>query len=140
MENGIEVIKLPECESDAKLLDIFSGLEHLNIFHNPIWNEIDAFNELDKLPKLRQLNKTPHLKSDFNEMFVNAVAMISNLQVLNKAQISPEERRGAEYDIWKKYAPEWLQASLKPETLKEFYKKHRTYSLLLKSMYIVFVL
>ncbi|XP_061401889.1 tubulin-specific chaperone E-like [Musca vetustissima] len=132
MENGIEVIKLPDCESDAKLLDIFPSLEHLNIFHNPIWNETDAFNELDKLPKLKRLNKTPHLKSDFNEMFVNAVAMISNLQVLNKAQISPEERRGAEYDIWKKYAPEWLQASMKPETLKEFYKKHRTYALMLK--------
>lgn len=132
MENSIEEIKLPDCEPDAKL-DAFPSLEHLNLFHNPIWNEIDAFNELDKLPKLKRLNKTPHLKSDFDEMFANAVAMISNLQVLNKALINAEERRGGEYDIWKKYASEWIQASMKSDTLKEFYKKHRTYALLLKS-------
>ncbi|XP_075167215.1 tubulin-binding cofactor E [Haematobia irritans] len=131
MENGIEEIKLPDCEPDAKL-DVFPALEHLNLFHNPIWNEIDTFNELDKLPKLKRLNKTPHLKSDFDEMFANAIAMISNLEVLNKAQITPEERRGAEYDIWKKYGTEWMQASMKADTLKEFYKKHRTYALLLK--------
>lgn len=132
MENGIEEIKLPECEPNEKL-EVFASLEHLNLFYNPIWNEVDAFNELDKLPKLKRLSKTPHLKSDFDEMFARAVAFISGLQMLNKAQITAGERRGAEYDIWKKYAAEWLQASSKPETLNDFYKKHRSYALLLKS-------
>ncbi|KAM7345693.1 tubulin-binding cofactor E [Cochliomyia hominivorax] len=131
MENGIEEIKLPDCEPNAKL-DMFIGLEQLNLLYNPIWNEADAFNELDKLPKLKMLYKTPHLKSDFDEMFAKAVASISNLQILNKINLTPEERRGAEYDIWKKYAVEWLQASKSQETLKEFYKKHRSYATIIR--------
>ncbi|XP_037947546.1 tubulin-specific chaperone E [Teleopsis dalmanni] len=131
MNNAIEEIKLPDCESNEKL-NIFLELENINLFNNPIWNEADAFNELDKLPKLRQLSKTPHLKSSFDEMFSKAVSMIMNLDVLNKVKIDPKERRGAEYDTWKKYAVEWVQASKSNETLHEFYKKHRSYEILIK--------
>lgn len=132
MENGIEEIKLPDCDPNAKL-NVFVSLEQLNLLYNPIWNEADAFNELDKLPKLKMLHKTPHLKSDFDEMFAKAVASISNLEILNKIELTPEKRRGAEYDIWKKYAVEWLQASKSPETLRDFYKKHRTYATIIRS-------
>lgn len=132
MENGIEEIKLPDCDATSKL-DIFIALEQLNLLYNPIWNEADAFNELDKLPKLKRLSKTPHLKSDFDEMFAKAVAMISKLEIINKAEIAPEQRRGAEYDIWKKYAAEWVEASKSQESLREFFKKHRSYVMLLKS-------
>lgn len=134
MENGIEEIKLPDCDSNCKL-DMFIALEQLNLLYNPIWNEADAFNELDKLPKLKMLYKTPHLKSNFDEMFAKAVASISNLQILNKINLTAEERRGAEYDIWKKYAVEWMQASKSPETLKEFYKKYRAYATIIKSKF-----
>ncbi|XP_030375296.1 tubulin-specific chaperone E [Scaptodrosophila lebanonensis] len=132
MENGIEELKLPDCEPHDKL-GIFVSLEQLNLLNNPIWNEAAAFNELDKLPQLRRLSKTPHLKSNFAEMFSKAVASISSLQNINRAKVSDEERRGAEYDIWKQYALDWLQAQqLGSDALREFYKKHRTYSLLVK--------
>jgi len=39
MENGIEEIKLPDCDSQEKL-NIFVSLEQLNLLHNPIWNEV----------------------------------------------------------------------------------------------------
>ncbi|XP_034475738.1 tubulin-specific chaperone E [Drosophila innubila] len=130
MENGIEQLQLPECEPQSKL-NMFVSLEQLNLLHNPIWNEADAFNELDKLPQLKRLNKTPHLKSNFDEMVSRAVASIAGLQFVNKAKVTAEQRRGAEYDIWKKYALEWLQAiKLGADPLREFYKKHRTYLLI----------
>uniref|UniRef100_A0A1A9ZE46 Tubulin-specific chaperone E n=1 Tax=Glossina pallidipes TaxID=7398 RepID=A0A1A9ZE46_GLOPL len=131
MENGIKEVKLPDCEPNTKL-DMFISLEQLNLLYNPIRNETDAFNELDKLPRLKRLNKTPHLKSNFGKMLVKAVGLISGLEMVNRAEISTEERRGAEYDIWKKYALDWLQASKLQETLKEFYKKHRSYALLIR--------
>ena len=132
MENGIEQIKLPDCDYGEKL-GIFVALEQLNLMYNPIWNECDVFNELDKLPKLKTLSKSSHLKSNFDEMFSNAVAIISNLKILNKMEIKCEERRGAEYDIWKKYAVEYMVANKSNETLHDFYKKHRTYPDIVKS-------
>ncbi|XP_017476502.1 PREDICTED: tubulin-specific chaperone E [Rhagoletis zephyria] len=131
MENGIEEIKLPDCEPHVKL-QMFVGLEQLNLLYNPIWNEADTFNELDKLPKLKRLHKTPHLKSDFDEMFSKAVGMISQLEMLNKVKVSPEARRDAGYDTWKRFAMEWLKAREKPEVLHDFYKKHRSYAAIIK--------
>lgn len=133
MNNEIEEIKLPNCEPEAKL-NIFMNLEQLNILHNPIWNEVGTFNELDKLPKLTRLSKTPHLKSNFEEMLTKAVAFIGGLEVVNKVRVTDEERRGAEYEIWKKYANEWMEMSSKSlASLNDFYKEHRSYSKLIKS-------
>ncbi|XP_064536718.1 tubulin-specific chaperone E [Drosophila montana] len=130
IENGIEQLQLPDCEPQAKL-NMFVSLEQLSLMQNPIWNEAEAFNELDKLPQLKRLNKTPHLKSSFDEMFSKAVASIAGIQFINKAKVTAEERRGAEYDIWKKYALDWLQATkLGADALRDFYKKHRTYLLI----------
>lgn len=99
--------------------------------------QADAFNELDKLPQLKRLNKTPHLKSNFDEMVSKAVASIAGLQFINKAEVTAEERRGAEYDIWKKYAMDWMQATQQgADALREFCRKHRTYASLVKSMLI----
>ncbi|KAH8277890.1 hypothetical protein KR018_009640 [Drosophila ironensis] len=132
MENGIEDIKLPDCDPKEKI-NMFFSLEQLNLSHNPIWNEGYAFNELDKLPQLKRLNKTPHLKSNFDEMVSKAVASIAGLQFINKAKVTPEERRGAEYDIWKKYSGDWMQANLQGvDALCEFCRNHRTYSTLVK--------
>ncbi|XP_017149966.1 tubulin-specific chaperone E [Drosophila miranda] len=132
IENGIEEIKLPDCEPQAKL-NMFVSLEKLNLLDNPIWNEAAAFNELDKLPKLNHLSKTPHLKSNFDEMVSKAVGCIAGLQFINKAKVTAGERRGAEYDIWKKYSLEWMQATQQgADALREFCRKHRTYPYLVK--------
>ncbi|XP_017053356.1 tubulin-specific chaperone E isoform X2 [Drosophila ficusphila] len=132
MENGIEEIKLPDCDPQEKI-NMFVSLEQLNLLHNPIWNEADAFNELDKLPQLSRLSKTPHLKSNFDEMASKAVASIAGLQFINKAEVTAEERRGAEYDLWKKHALDWMQATHQgSDSLREFCRKHRTYPLLVK--------
>lgn len=68
-------------------------------------------------------------------MFSKAVATITNLQVINKICINREERRGAEYDIWKKYANDWVKACKSTETLREFNRKHRSYANIVKSEY-----
>lgn len=39
MENGIDQIKLPDCEPNEKLT-IFPSLEKLNLLYNPIWDEV----------------------------------------------------------------------------------------------------
>lgn len=132
MGNEIDEIKLPNCEPDQKL-DIFINLQQLNISHNPIWNEVSTFNELDKLQKLIRLSKTPHMKSNFEEMLTRAVAFINGLEVVNKVYVSDEERRGAEYEIWKKYATEWLKASKSASSLNVFYKQYRSYARLVQS-------
>ncbi|KAI8037426.1 tubulin-specific chaperone E [Drosophila gunungcola] len=132
MENGIEEIKLPDCDPQEKL-NMFVSLEQLNLLHNPIWNEADAFNELDKLPQLKRLSMTPHLKSNFDEMASKAVASIAGLHFINRTEVTAEERRGAEYDIWKKYALDWMQATHQgSDSLREFCRRHRTYPLLVK--------
>lgn len=43
MENGIEQIKLPDCDPNEKLT-IFIALEQLNLLYNPIWNEVSYLN------------------------------------------------------------------------------------------------
>uniref|UniRef100_A0A1L8E665 Tubulin-specific chaperone E n=1 Tax=Nyssomyia neivai TaxID=330878 RepID=A0A1L8E665_9DIPT len=100
MKNGLQRIKLPDCEP-TEYLEIFVNLQEINIRDNPIENEMETFNELDKLQKLSVLNQTPDKKRGFENMFSGAVGLISNLRTLNKIDVNSGNRRDAEYDIWK---------------------------------------
>lgn len=72
-------------------------------------------------------------KIGFEETYANAIAHISQLTVLNKKIVSPVERRGAEYDIWKRYSAEWVQTNDNVEEREAFLVKHRAYGVIVKS-------
>ncbi|XP_055695398.1 tubulin-specific chaperone E [Lutzomyia longipalpis] len=126
MQNGLQRINLPDCEA-TEYVEIFPNLMEINLRDNPIENEIETFNELDKLKSLAILNQTPDPKSGFENMFSRAVGLISHLRQLNKISVNSGNRRDAEYDIWKLYGWEYLQTSGSPTERKKFMKKIRTY-------------
>lgn len=94
-----------------------------------------AFNELDKLPSLTHLTITVDPKMGFEDTYANAIAHMSQLAVLNKKTISPPERRGAEYDIWKRHSAEWMQTKDNAVERCAFLEKHRAYALIVDSKY-----
>lgn len=132
ISNHIESVQLPDCEPDARL-DIFPNLIELNMHGNFIVDQVAMFNELDKLPALMHLTISVNDKIGFEETFNNAIAHISQLTVLNKKAISPVERRGAEYDIWKRNSVEWVKSNSNNERRMNLLKRCRAYPRLVAS-------
>lgn len=135
MHNGLKRIHLPDCEP-TQHLDIFPNLLEINLKDNPIENEVETFNELDKLQHLSLVNQTPDPKSGFENMFSRAVGLISNLKSFNKNNVNPISRREAEYDIWKQYGWEYLLTSGSPTDRNKFMRKIRAYGRIVESMRI----
>lgn len=136
--NKINKIKLPTCDYSSKLT-IFKCLESLNLRQNPIEDETHMFNELDKLPSLIRLSYMNHKKTsdgnenEFMEIFLQAVGIIENLVSFNRSEIEKIHRSDATYEMWKKFAAEWMQAGGEGDLkIDEFYKDHRCYPRLLK--------
>ncbi|KAG5673552.1 hypothetical protein PVAND_003592 [Polypedilum vanderplanki] len=142
--NEIKNVKLPHCDYTAKLT-IFKNLESLNLRHNPIENELEMFNELDKLPTLNRLSyvnkkisNTPTTtndtcENDNTEIFMQAIGMIENLTSFNRSCIEKIHRNDATYEMWKKFAPEWMKVGGEGDPkMEEFYQSHRCYPRLLK--------
>lgn len=124
MDNNLTRIHFPEIEVN-EYLKIFPSLKVINLRDNPIVDEFSTFNELDKLKNLRILSFTS--KDGYEEMFSRAVGMISHLECLNKSIISADQRRGAEYDIWKMFGWDWLKTKLNPVERLKLIKKCRAY-------------
>lgn len=129
--NHFEKISLPDCLPDA-YLDIFPNLIEINLQENHIIDQLTTFNELDKLPSLKHLMVTVNPRIGFEETFTNAIAHIKQLDVLNKKTITPAERRGAEYDIWKKFSSDWIKTRDDPDGRLAFMKTCRAYASLVK--------
>jgi len=127
MNNGIETIELPFCEYNEQL-SIFPSLVELNIGQNTIPDEMHAFNELSKLQKLTYLSKSPNdgNKTTFDEMFSRCISLIKNVKYVNKMEITNSQRRGAEYDLWKKLGLEWLEIIDEKQRI-QFLRKYRNY-------------
>lgn len=93
--------------------DYFSSLTSLSVDGNNIslWSFI---NELNKLKSLQSLNcqNNPLIESEKNPETIRQliIAKISNLKYLNKTEILPKERRGAELDYRKMFGIDWLKA------------------------------
>jgi tubulin-specific chaperone E len=99
---------------------------------------MSTFNELDKLKALNQLTFSPNEKTGgYEEMFSKAVGLIGQLKILNKVEIRADNRRGAEYDIWKMLATQWLQTENSPQERLAFKRKYRNYQSLVKSKQVV---
>lgn len=137
-DNKIKEVKLPNCDHNERLNDIFKTLESLNLRHNLIENEVQMFNELDKLPALTRLSYINQKASEGNEneimdIFMMAVGMIENLVAFNRSEIEKIHRNDAMYEMWKKFASEWMQAGGEGDLkINEFYQSHRCYPRLLK--------
>lgn len=132
INNGIERVKFPDC-NPSDYVKLFPNLVEINLRENPIVDEVETFNELDKLENLANLIQTPDARTGFEEMFCRAVAFISTLKVLNKIQITPKSRRDAEVDIWKQFGMEYVQAQKNELDKVRFQNKYRAYSRIVKS-------
>lgn len=135
--NLLTAVKLPNCDHSMRL-SIFKSLETLNLRHNPIADESGMFNELDKLPALTRLSFTNQKATEsgdgsYEEMFLQAGGMIEKLCFFNRSEIDKTQRNDAMYEMWKKFAAEYMQAGPEGETkMDEFNLSHRCYPRLVK--------
>ncbi|KAM9259071.1 tubulin-specific chaperone E isoform 2-T2 [Cariama cristata] len=141
---GLTSIHFPDAGFGCKT-KMFPSLKRLAINDNKI-SEWSSINELDKLPSLRSLqcHNNPFSDTEKNPETLRQliIAKISQLEVLNKSEILPAERKGAELDYRKIFGNDWLAAggNWNPEKNKpseEFLAAHPRYpALCLKSMTI----
>lgn len=113
---------------------MFPALTYLIVNDNQI-SEWSFINELDKLQSLQALScaRNPLTKGDKAEEII--IAKIGQLKTLNRCQILPEERRGAELDYRKAFGKEWRKAGGHPDPDRnrpsaEFLSAHPRYQLL----------
>ncbi|XP_010620278.1 tubulin-specific chaperone E isoform X2 [Fukomys damarensis] len=92
---------------------MFQSLQYLLADDNQI-SHWSCINELDKLQSLHTLScqRNPltegNKKAQITRQFI--IARISQLKTLNRCEILPEERRGAELDYQKAFGNEWIKA------------------------------
>lgn len=135
--NLLTGVKLPNCDHTERL-STFKSLETLNLRHNPIVDEGAMFNELDKLPALSRLSYTNQKATEsgdgsYEEMFLQAGGLIEKLNFFNRSEIDKTQRNDAMYEMWKKFAAEYMQAGPEGETkMDEFNLSHRCYPRLVK--------
>ncbi|KAM6433319.1 tubulin-specific chaperone E [Rhynochetos jubatus] len=109
---GISSIHFPDAGFGCKT-KMFPSLQRLAINDNQI-SQWSSINELDKLPSLRalQCHNNPLMDTEKNPETLRQliIAKISQLEVLNKSEILPSERKGAELDYRKVFGNDWLAA------------------------------
>lgn len=125
-ENRLADVRLPDCGPD-EFVDLFAGLVEINLRENPIADDCDAFNELDKLYGLQTLMYTNEGRCGFEAMFSNSVARLSRLHQLNGMPLVAADRRGAEYDLWKAQGAAWMQMAGDAAAQREWGKRFRSY-------------
>ncbi|XP_021122044.1 tubulin-specific chaperone E isoform X2 [Heterocephalus glaber] len=116
----LEILNLSENKmkfpsASPSLTGTFSTLKVLVLNRTGItWAEWSFINELDKLQSLHTLSclRNPlnegSRKAQVTRQFI--IAKISQLKTLNRCEILPEERRGAELDYQKAFGNEWKKA------------------------------
>uniref|UniRef100_F6TTQ8 Tubulin-specific chaperone E n=1 Tax=Callithrix jacchus TaxID=9483 RepID=F6TTQ8_CALJA len=109
---GISSIHFPDAGIGCKT-SMFPSLQYLVVNDNQI-SQWSFFNELDKLPSLRALSclRNPLTKDDKDTRTTRQliIAKIGQLKTLNKCEILPEERLGAELDYQRAFGNEWKKA------------------------------
>ncbi|XP_044130919.1 tubulin-specific chaperone E [Bufo gargarizans] len=118
----------------------FASLSSLSVNSNNI-SQWSFINELNKLSNLQSLNcqNNPLMDSDKNPETVRqlVIAKIARLTVLNRTEIIPQERKGAELDYRKMFGTEWLKSGGNRNTdlnnpTMEFLTEHPRYSELIE--------
>ncbi|XP_025965673.1 tubulin-specific chaperone E [Dromaius novaehollandiae] len=109
---GISSIHFPDVGFGFKT-KMFPSLKRLAINDNKI-SQWSSINELDKLPSLRSLqcHNNPLMDTEKNPETLRQliIAKIGQLGVLNKSEILPAERKGAELDYRKIFGNDWIAA------------------------------
>ncbi|KAM5235043.1 tubulin-specific chaperone E [Ctenodactylus gundi] len=111
-DTGISSIHFPDAGIGCRT-SLFPALEYLVLNDNRIahWSSI---NELDKLPSLHSLsclrNPLTEGASEAQTTRQYIIAKIGQLRTLNRCEVFPEERRGAELDYRKAFGREWRAA------------------------------
>ncbi|XP_054431470.1 tubulin-specific chaperone E isoform X2 [Pteronotus mesoamericanus] len=108
---GISSLHFPDAGIGCKT-SMFPSLQNLVVNDNQI-SQWSSINELDKLQSLRSLScrRNPLTEgSGAQAAYQFIIAKIGQLHTLNKCQILPEERRGAELEYRKAFGNEWKKA------------------------------
>uniref|UniRef100_G3WPP0 Tubulin-specific chaperone E n=1 Tax=Sarcophilus harrisii TaxID=9305 RepID=G3WPP0_SARHA len=136
-DNRISALHFPDAGIGCKT-SMFPSLQYLVINGNQI-SQWSSINELDKLQSLQSLSCTQNPLTGGNKepqtIRQVIIAKIGQLKILNKCEILPEERRGAELDYRKTFGNEWKKAGghQDPDKNKpnnEFITAHPRYQLL----------
>ncbi|XP_051849519.1 tubulin-specific chaperone E isoform X2 [Antechinus flavipes] len=136
-DNRISALHFPDAGIGCKS-SMFASLQYLVINGNQI-SQWSSINELDKLQSLQSLSCTQNPLTGGNKepqtIRQLIIAKIGQLKILNKCEILPEERRGAELDYRKAFGNEWKKAGghQDPDKNKpndEFIIAHPRYQLL----------
>ncbi|RXN01620.1 Tubulin-specific chaperone E [Acipenser ruthenus] len=119
---------------------MFPSLEFLAVDNNSIfqWSFVNELEKLQSLQKLSCLNN-PLMSAERNAGTAQQliIAKIGKIQVFNKSNILPDERRGAELDYHKIFGKEWLEAGGHQDQEKNrpseaFTAQHPRYQILIK--------
>lgn len=132
-DTGLSSIHFPDAGIGCKT-SMFSSLQYLVVNDNQI-SEWSFINELDKLQSLQALSCTRNPLTEGDHAREIIIAKIGQLKTLNRCQIFPEERYGAELDYRKTFGNEWKKAGghLDPDKNRpnaEFLSAHPRYQLL----------
>lgn len=116
---------------------MFPSLQYLVVNDNKI-SDWSFINELDKLQNLQALSCTRNPLTEGNKAKEIIIAKIGQLKTLNRSEILPDERRGAELDYQKAFGNEWKRAGGHTDPDKnrpneEFLLAHPRYQLLCSS-------
>uniref|UniRef100_A0A7N5KNI0 Tubulin-specific chaperone E n=1 Tax=Ailuropoda melanoleuca TaxID=9646 RepID=A0A7N5KNI0_AILME len=134
---GISTIHFPDAGTGHKTA-MFPSLQYLVVNDNQI-SQWSFINELDKLPSLQALSciRNPLTEGSKEAQTTRQliIARIGQLKTLNKCEILPEERRGAELDYRKAFGNEWKKAGGHQDPDKnrpheQFLEAHPRYQLL----------
>ncbi|XP_012586418.1 PREDICTED: tubulin-specific chaperone E isoform X2 [Condylura cristata] len=136
-DTGLSSIHFPDAGIGCKT-SMFPSLQYLVVNDNQI-SQWSFINELDKLQRLHTLScmRNPLTEGSTAEQTTRQliIARVGQLKTLNKCEILPEERRGAELDYRKLFGNEWKKAGghqnpNENRPNKEFLAAHPRYQLL----------
>ncbi|XP_018648374.1 putative tubulin-specific chaperone E [Schistosoma mansoni] len=130
-----------------EIADIPNLNNHLFRNLNTLGLKNNLFTNWDFVNQLLNLSKLDHVMVSGCPVFENSVnietarqeviARLPNLKMLDRVEITPEERRGSELDYLKRYGASWLNCCRSDQNskqingsklLEEFYKLHPVFS------------
>ncbi|KAK7826015.1 hypothetical protein U0070_009896 [Myodes glareolus] len=138
-DTGLSSIHFPDAGIGCKT-SMFPSLQYLVVNDNKI-SDWSFINELDKLQSLQALSCTRNPLTEGNKAKEIIIAKIGQLKTLNRSEILPDERRGAELDYQKAFGNEWKRAGGHTDPDKnrpneEFLLAHPRYQLLCSTLKI----
>ncbi|XP_045187211.2 tubulin-specific chaperone E-like isoform X2 [Mercenaria mercenaria] len=128
-DNGITAIQFPSNSSLAT--DMFTQLHTLTLNNNGIseWNSINELNKLARLEELRLKSNAILDLATPQTVRQLLIAKLKHAKLINRTEVTSEERKGAEIDYLKRFGPEWVKSGGSQDVNRnkpsaEFLKNH----------------